>query len=234
MTLAQSTTISFRALSFLLVLLILHHPCPYGALASPDGSRPPRSTITVAPAVPSRVPQFVDDALFTSAVLNSTNVFRDQHGAQPVGYNATLARFAAGYLARDSDCRFAHSGGPYGENIALGCADVRACVDLWGDERREYDFRKPGFSEATGHFTQLVWKNTSDVGCGRRLCGQRGWFLVCEYWPRGNIIGQFGEQVGKQVKGSGSKSDAQRARNGPNWRWSVYMILGFLSILLVP
>lgn len=35
-----------------------------------------------------------------------------------------------------------------------------------------YDFDKPtGFTEATGHFTQLVWKTTTEMGCAAINCG---------------------------------------------------------------
>ncbi|KAK3333043.1 CAP domain-containing protein [Cercophora scortea] len=136
----------------------------------------------------SQSPQFVSDTDFTAAILNSTNLFRHQHNASAVNYNATLDQFATAYLDANADCTFAHSGGPYGENIALGCSDVQGCVDAWGNERAKYDFDHPDFGQETGHFTQLVWKNTTAVGCGRKLCGDKGWFLVCEYFPRGNVL----------------------------------------------
>lgn len=69
-------------------------------------------------------------------------------------------------------------------------------------EVEEYNFSDPHFNEKTGHFTQLVWKGTTTVGCGSRLCGSRGWYLVCEYWPRGNVVGEFGDQVNLQINGS--------------------------------
>ncbi|KAK0709952.1 CAP domain-containing protein, partial [Lasiosphaeria miniovina] len=159
------------------------------------------TTITVAPAIPSTAPQFVSDDAFTSAILNSTNFFRAAHNANDVTYNATLARFAADYLDTAANCpAFEHSGGPYGENLALGCSDVQGCVDMWGNERDLYNFADPGFGHDTGHFTQLVWKNTTDVGCSRRLCGATGWYLVCEYFPRGNVMGQFGDEVNPEVE----------------------------------
>ncbi|KAK8058031.1 CAP domain-containing protein [Apiospora phragmitis] len=198
-------------------------------------------TITSGPseATASAAAEFTSADLFTSAILNSTNTYRDQHNATHLVWNTTLADFANRYLGQvvssrstpssssssssESDssskldsgkdkrgdggrCEFKHSGGPYGENLALGCANATSCVEAWGDERREYDFGKGDFGESTGHFTQLVWKDTTSVGCGARMCGgdgsdssdARGWYLVCEYWPRGNVIGKFGDEVQAQ------------------------------------
>jgi len=173
-------------------------------------------TVTAAPTIPSAAPQFVSDDVFASAVLNSTNFFRSEHNASWAVWNDTIASFAEKYLADNDGCTFEHSGGPYGENIALGCNDVAGCVDLWGNEREQYNYDRPDFAEGTGHFTQLVWKNTSSVGCGRRLCGTRAWFLACEYWPRGNVIGHFGDQVNRQINGTGSGA-AGGARPAPLW-----------------
>ncbi|KAI0127101.1 CAP domain-containing protein [Xylariales sp. AK1849] len=157
--------------------------------------------VTVAPTIPSNAPEFVNEDTFTSAILNSTNFYRTEHNASDVTWNSTLERYAEDYL--DSTCEFEHSGGPYGENLAIGCSNATSCVEAWGNERDQYDFSHPDFSEETGHFTQLVWKNTTDVGCGAKLCpNDSGWYLVCEYWPPGNVIGEFGEEVGADTSAS--------------------------------
>ncbi|GKT41016.1 protein PRY2 [Colletotrichum spaethianum] len=160
-------------------------------------------TITEGSPSPTAEPEWTSDDTFTSAVLNSTNSYRNEHNASDVTWNNTLADFATDYLddMPGDSCNFGHSGGPYSENLAKGYPSTTLSIEAWGEERDDYDFDTGEFDERTGHFTQLVWKNTSDVGCGRKLCGDRQWYLVCEYWPRGNVVGQFVGQVQEEALG---------------------------------
>ncbi|KND90806.1 Cell wall protein PRY3 [Tolypocladium ophioglossoides CBS 100239] len=158
------------------------------------------NTDTASAAESPDDPKWANESTFESAILDSTNRYRGEHSAKAVAWNTTLAEFATRYL-NGNNCAFQHSNGPYGENIAYGYATPTASVKAWGDERDQYNFNNPGFSPATGHFTQLVWKATTDVGCGRRWCGSRmRWFIACEYWPYGNIYGQFQQNVGRQTR----------------------------------
>ncbi|KAM4062629.1 cysteine-rich secretory protein family protein [Hirsutella rhossiliensis] len=143
---------------------------------------------------------WIDEQAFEAAVVATTDLYRREHGAGLVRWNATLAAFAAWYVG-NYNCAFRHSGGPYGENMAHGYATPAASVAEWGNERLQYDYGHPGYSSATGHFTQLVWKGTTDVGCARRWCGgAMNWLLACEYWPRGNVLGSFEQNVGRRVR----------------------------------
>jgi hypothetical protein len=92
-------------------------------------------------------------------------------------------------------------GGSYGENLAQGYATPTLAIDSWADEEGDYNYEKRKFSIEVGHFTQLVWKNTTSVGCGAADCDSAGWLLICEYWPPGNVIGEFGRNVGKPGQG---------------------------------
>ena len=130
-------------------------------------------------------------------MLNEHNVKRALHSNTPaLIWSETLASYAQNY-ADNYDCsgNLVHSGGEYGENLALGYGTTGA-VDGWYDEISSYDYSNPGFSEATGHFTQVVWAGSSQVGCGIKYCGDVwGDYIVCSYEAAGNVIGEFPENV---------------------------------------
>jgi hypothetical protein len=68
-----------------------------------------------------------------------------------------------------------------------------------------YNYARPGFSSATGHFTALVWKSTTKLGCGSARCSRLSnrVILVCNYQPAGNIVnaGFFAANVLRPVSG---------------------------------
>eukprot|EP00208_Stichococcus_sp_RCC1054_P007253 CAMPEP_0206144092 /NCGR_PEP_ID=MMETSP1473-20131121/22946_1 /ASSEMBLY_ACC=CAM_ASM_001109 /TAXON_ID=1461547 /ORGANISM="Stichococcus sp, Strain RCC1054" /LENGTH=144 /DNA_ID=CAMNT_0053539787 /DNA_START=209 /DNA_END=640 /DNA_ORIENTATION=+ len=53
-----------------------------------------------------------------------------------------------------------------GENLGIGFNNWTQLINAFVNEVWMYDFDKPGFSSGTGHFTQVVWKSTWEVGCG--------------------------------------------------------------------
>jgi len=165
--------------------------------------------------------QYTDNLDFRTSVLNSTNLFRYEHSAPFLYWNSTLASYAQSY---SETCLWEHSKGPYGENLAKGYTNVTEAIDAWGDERTDYNFSSSdptGFTEATGHFTQLVWNSTQSTGCGWTNCkgknGLEGVFLVCEYWPVGNIVGDnnyyFIHNVAAQIN-QGNGFNEQAATQG--------------------
>ncbi|MFP2910758.1 CAP domain-containing protein [Pyxidicoccus sp. 3LFB2] len=94
----------------------------------------------------------------------------------------------------------------YGENLYWGGSStqaapstlVGAAVKSWYDEVSQYNFKSGGFSGATGHFTQLVWKGTTRVGCAVSQGKGSKWYetyVVCIYQAPGNVLGQFQTNV---------------------------------------
>ena len=81
-----------------------------------------------------------------------------------------------------------------GENIygAGGQATGVDAVGLWASEKANYNHANNSCSGTCGHYTQIVWRNTTKVGCALHHCAglQFGWTVVCDYAPGGNIGNQ--------------------------------------------
>jgi hypothetical protein len=141
-----------------------------------------------APEIEPPAPSRGGDA---AVLLDEHNRYRAQHCTPPLTWSDDLAKVAQRWAdtLRDSGCAFEHSQTPYGENLAAGTTGALPpdrAVAMWYREVDDYDFKKGGFSMKTGHFTQLVWKGTQRLGCGKATC--RGLDLwVCNYDPPGNV-----------------------------------------------
>lgn len=48
-----------------------------------------------------------------------------------------------------------------------------------------------------GHFTQVVWKDTKELGIAKATGKKGGTYVVANYNPSGNFIGKFSENVPK-------------------------------------
>ncbi|KAJ9115670.1 hypothetical protein QFC20_000997 [Naganishia adeliensis] len=140
------------------------------------------ATTTTPTALPTTNNAVVALTADEQRMLNEHNTFRAKYGASPLKWNPTLATYAKNYA---SQCKFAHSGGPYGENLAssYGYSDpIGTGLTGWENEASKYDYNNPAFSSAAGHFTQ----SSSS-------------YLICEYNKPGNYQGQFAAQVGRPV-----------------------------------
>lgn len=134
---------------------------------------------------------------FASEMLNAHNQKRALHQDTPsLSWSDDLASYAQNYAdAYDCSGSLTHSGGPYGENLAIGYGTSGA-VDGWYSEIKDYDFGASTYSAASGHFTQVVWKASTELGCGVKSCGGLwGDYVICSYNPAGNMIGDFAANV---------------------------------------
>lgn len=127
------------------------------------------------------------------AWLDAHNKHRRKHCDNIEDVKYSLAVEAQAKEAADH-CLFEHglSDSSNGENLCRGHASLQDCVDDWYSEIQFYDFTRQGFGFATGHFTQLVWKSTTEVGCG--ICSDSR-IYVCQYNLAGNVLGAFERNV---------------------------------------
>lgn len=129
-------------------------------------------------------------------ILNAHNTLRKRYGLPALTWSPKLASYAqqwANTLLHKNG--FQHRpNAPYGENLAEASGQQltpEQVVNMWGSESRYYDHAgnscAPG--NVCGHFTQIVWKDTKDVGCGMARNDRRE-VWVCNYNPPGNVIGR--------------------------------------------
>ncbi|KAF0915608.1 hypothetical protein E2562_037463 [Oryza meyeriana var. granulata] len=128
-------------------------------------------------------------------IVKEHNVFRYREKVPPIQWNATLAKYAQEYAEeRRGDCKLEHSTGPYGENMMFGTGKEwtwKKTVDEWSDEKSSYDYNSNSCQagKQCAHYTAVVWRNTTGVGCGRVVCASGDTIMVCSYWPPGNYDG---------------------------------------------
>jgi hypothetical protein len=154
-------------------------------------------------------------------MLNAHNEKRSEHCVPPLTWSAELAKAAQEYA---ETCNLGQHGSA-GENMAdwvtiqndkpmlPAQSDRYIFENVWYCEIKNYNFDAPqiagGFKQncdppVNGHFTQIVWKGTQQIGCGRATCninGQPGTHWVCRYWPAGNS-GPLAENVPRPCKGA--------------------------------
>lgn len=162
-----------------------------------NGTTTPATTATTAT---TSSPSSSVPTNFADAMVYWHNQYRSLHGVPNVTWNQTLADYAANYATQ---CSTSHSGSPYyGENLAYGgYTNPSYYIYLWYNEIQNYNFSNPGFSKTTGHFTQVVWKDSIQIGCGwvsscaSTLGVDYPNYLACEYYPYGNVDGEYVTEV---------------------------------------
>ncbi|THY06020.1 PR-1-like protein [Aureobasidium pullulans] len=156
---------------------------------------------------------------YQQRVVDHHNVHRANHSAPALTWDTDLANTAAKIAAT---CVYAHSmdvnGGGYGQNIAAGVEanNVSAVItELFyngevGYFNNLYGQANPDMTnfEKWGHFSQLVWKGTTKVGCATQYCsgglanvGQyvSPHFTVCNYGSPGNYAGEYAQNIGASL-----------------------------------
>ncbi|KAK0961502.1 hypothetical protein LTR91_019864, partial [Friedmanniomyces endolithicus] len=169
-------------------------------------SSAPASTVSSAPST-----------AYSDIALLHHNIHRYNNSSPDLTWSPSLASTAAKIAA---GCWYAHNqtvdGGGYGQNIAAGvdAANISAIItDLfyngevgWFDNL--YGQAQPDMTnfEHWGHFSQIVWGNTTSVGCATQYCNGPGglggvgsdippYFTVCNYDPPGNYANEYGDNI---------------------------------------
>jgi pathogenesis-related protein 1 len=135
--------------------------------------------------------------------LDLHNKARHDVGAPPLKWSNELASYAQAWANHLSvtDCKIEHRpdkgrwAQKYGENIFWGGGKDYSALDAsesWYSEIKDYKYGKINNNSwhKTGHYTQMVWKNTTHIGIGMAVCKSGDILIVGNYNPSGNYIGE--------------------------------------------
>lgn len=131
-------------------------------------------------------------------ILERHNYWREDVGVPGnMVWSDEMARLAADWALKlkKKGCGFEHRpDNNYGENLFMGTTGYYGAADVvnaWASEKADYSYAKNKCKagKMCGHYTQIVWENTTKVGCAKIACdGNDIW--VCNYDPPGNWVGE--------------------------------------------
>jgi uncharacterized protein YkwD len=146
-------------------------------------------------------------------LLDIHNSERRALGLEDIFYSDTLEKRAQEYADKlASSGKFEHDPTnqtkdlktSIGENLYASTnpnVTFKRAALVWANEKRYYHYGKVGDSgtcdntKKCGHYTQMIWKNSTKVGCAKARYKQGsysgGYVIVCKYYPVGNIVGSY-------------------------------------------
>jgi hypothetical protein len=159
-----------------------------------------------APAIPmpkiAQVFAQTPEPSFSQEILDAHNRYRSAVRVPPLVWSNALASAAQRWAnVLNSNLQFQHdpNNQQQGENLWMGTAgmfSLTEMVDIWGQERQSFhngtfpDVSTTGNWFDVGHYSQMVWRTTTSVGCAG-ITGADGYYrFVCRYGPPGNVIGE--------------------------------------------
>lgn len=181
-------------------ILILMLTALFAACSPQPAARGGKSPAVVIDRRPDAAPPPRNDASLQRMMIERHNAARAAVNAPSLVWDERLEASALAY-ARElaGSGRFEHarqSGVPQGENLwtgTRGAFSYREMIDAWIAERADYvRGAVPNNSRngnPVGHYTQIIWRSTSRVGCAT-AANQENEVLVCRYSPAGNVYGR--------------------------------------------
>ncbi|KAM7445763.1 Golgi-associated plant pathoproteinsis-related protein 1 [Porites harrisoni] len=133
------------------------------------------------------------------------NYFRTLHQVSNVTWSTSLQKEAEDwvkYLAENN--KFHHSQKNPG-NLYLShpndypaeyCSDA---IQWFHWEEKYYNYSRPGYSQAAGHFTTVVWRNSREIGAAWAIRKDKRLVISIKYHPGGNYVGYFKNNVFRPI-----------------------------------
>ncbi len=164
------------------------------AIGTAASAQTPVDTSTVPAQTGSKLPKAE-----AQAALDFHNAKRREVGSPPLVWSAELSAVAQGWadrLASERQCGLMHKpDNNYGENLFGGSGAAWTAKDAseaWYGEIKDYQHAVLDDNNwyITGHYTQMVWNTTTQLGMGVARCASGAMVITAEYDPAGNIMGR--------------------------------------------
>jgi len=167
------------------------------------------TAILMVPSLVLQISFAQTDADLENTVIEIHNRERAEVGVPDITWSSDLAADAQKYadylttLGLTLEDKAPHApfnpDNPQGENLWMGTAGLDSNVERvewFANEKSDYngelikDSSEVGPNDpVTGHYTQMVWRETTQVGCANSSDGNLD-FMVCRYSPPGNYVGE--------------------------------------------
>ncbi|KAA3674405.1 uncharacterized protein DEA37_0004897 [Paragonimus westermani] len=146
---------------------------------------------------PSSLPDLPLHSRTLSSRLSSTDILSTFLSHQPQIWDTDLetkAQTLADQCQCDSQSAADRSVASYdyvGQNVAAA-DNITDAFQIWLDEQTGYTLGTYTCASTAGHYTQLVWADTTHVGCAVASCTSLSnlQLVVCNYGPSGNRVGE--------------------------------------------
>ncbi|HMV80096.1 MAG TPA: pathogenesis-related family 1 protein [Leptospiraceae bacterium] len=174
------------------------------SIISPEKEKNNNASIAAVAVLASASSSSATEYSAVSGITSEHNKVRTQEnaGLPSLSWDATVGAYSKSkveYLANNG-CQLSHTAGPtnpgYGENLFWGSGSswtVTDAVTSWYSEKSNYTYSSNSCAsgKVCGHYTQVVWKNSTKLGCYLANCpSNAGMIIGCNYDPPGNYNGQ--------------------------------------------
>ncbi|XP_059482166.1 uncharacterized protein LOC132200592 [Neocloeon triangulifer] len=168
------------------------------------------------------------DSEFISDCIRWHNIFRQKHSAEPLTMSSQLCAYAqawANHLAHTNTFYYRNDR-QIGQNLFCRPTGPQAHVEIsgrdvalhWYGAMRQYDFFKGAdrlhANVNAGHFTQLVWGSSKQLGLGKAQSRNGRVVVVANYYPPGNVNGLYQKNVRPPLPGSDLRFDMSMVHEG--------------------
>ena len=159
-------------------------------------------TVVTAPVCAQAPAPTPSPASFSQEILDAHNRYRAAVGVPSLVWSDDLASAAQTWATTlDANLQFQHDPAAQnqGENIWMGTTgaySLTQMVDSWAQEQQNFqngvfpNVSTTGNWWDVGHYSQIVWRSTTSVGCAGVGGSDGNYRLVCRYSPQGNVVGQ--------------------------------------------